>query len=223
MRRLTPNVLALALLPVVCAPVMTAAQRRQQVRPASSPSETAPTTVIAERPAVVVERDPEDGATTFKLEPWAVEQNKAARSQLLLSAHARRDAQPAAAASQFVNLTLLSRAPRCRFPAQPDVQLVIDGTPYALKFQPDSSTTATTATLEVVTVFVPKAEGVLWVQSGSEEGGECAESLALTLSPQTFARLASARAASLKIGAASFPLNPAALAALRDLGGKMKP
>jgi hypothetical protein len=91
-----------------------------------------------------------------------------------------------------------------------------------LKFQPNSSTTALTATMEVVTVFVPKAEGVLWVQSGAEEGGVCAESLAVSLSPQTFDRLASARAASLKIGAAAFALKPAALAALRDLGGKIK-
>ena len=218
MRRLTPNVLSLALV-VGCATQAAAQRQRPRQRPA-----TATPTVAApdhQRPLIIIERDPEDGTTTVKLEPLTVEDDRAANSRLLLTAYARQDA-PAAAAPQFVNLTLMSRSPQCRFPAQAELQLVLDGTPVALKFQPNSSTTATTATMEVVTVFVPKAEGVLWVQSGAEEGGVCAESLAATLSKQTFARLASARAVALKIGAASFALKPDALAALRELGAKLK-
>ena len=216
MRRLAPNVLSLALV-VGCAAPATAQRRSQQPRPAP-PAITAP---APQRPSILVERDPEDGTTTVKLEPMTVEEDKAAGSQLLLAAHARHGA-PAPAAPGFVSLTLLSRSPRCRFPEKAGLELVLDGVPVALKFQPDSSTTALTATLESVTVFVPKAEGVLWVQSATEEGGVCAESLAASLSAQTFDRLASARTAALKIGAASFALKPAALAALRDLGEKMK-
>src|SRR3712207_9539206 len=64
-----------------------------------------------------------------------------------LSAQVRREARPAPA-PQFASVTLLSRAPRCRFPARPDAQLIMDGAAYALKFQPNSSTTATTASGE---------------------------------------------------------------------------
>lgn len=217
MRRLTSNVLSLALV-VVCA--ATAAAQRQRPRPQPATATTTITTPAEQGATILVERDAEDGTTTFKLEPMTVEQNKAARSQLLLAAHARRGEQ--ATAPEFFNLTLLSRSPQCRFPSQTGLELVLDGVPVALKFQPNSSTTATTATMEVVTVFTPKAEGVLWVQSATEEGGDCAESLAASLSPQTFYRLASARAGALKVGEASFALKPAALAALRDLGGRMK-
>lgn len=223
MRRLTPNVLTLALVAGCAAP---AAGHRQDNRP--RPATQAAAAPAPQRPPVLVERDPEDGTTTFKLEPFAVEDAKGARSPLLLAAHARRGADPAggatarAAAPEFVNLTLLSRSPQCRFPEKAELELALDGVPVMLKFQPASSTTATTATMEVVTVFVPKAEGVLWVQSGAEEGGDCAESLAAALSPQTFNRLASARAVSLRVGKTVFALKPAAVAALRDLGVKMK-
>lgn len=216
MRRLNTYALSLALV-VGCAAQTTA--QRQRPRPAAAtPTVNAPDN---QRPLIITERDPEDGTTTVKLEPLTVEEDKATKSSLMLSAHARSGAATPAP-SKFVNLTLLSRSPRCRFPAQAELHLLLDGAPVALKFQPDSSTTATTATMEVVTVFVPKAEGVLWVQSGTEEGGDCAESLAATLSRQTFARLASARAVALKIGKASFALKPDALAALRDLGAQMK-
>jgi hypothetical protein len=217
MRRLTPIVLSLALI-ASCAAAATAQRRRPRPRPASS---AAKTTAPAEQGAtILVERDPEEGTTTVKLETLTVEHDKAAKTQLLLAAHFKQGANGAAPA--FVHLTLFSRAPRCRFPPQADLELALDGAPVALKFQPDSSTTATTASMEVVTVFVPKAEGVLWVQRETAEGGDCSESLAATLSPQTFARMAAARAVALKIGTATFSLKPNALAALRDLGGRMK-
>jgi hypothetical protein len=218
MRRLTPIVLSLALI-ASCAAAATAQRRRPRPRPASTAAAET-TTPAAQGATILVVPDAEDGTTTVRLEPFAVEHDKAAKSQLLLTAHFKQGADGAAPA--FVHLTLFSRAPRCRFPPKADMELALDGAPVALKFQPDSSTTATTASLEVVTVFVPKAEGVLWVQSETAEGGDCSESLAASLSPQTFARLAAARAVALKVGAASFSLKPNALAALRDLGGRMK-
>lgn len=217
MRRLTPIVLSLALI-ASCAAAATAQRQRPRPQPASSPAKT--TTPAEQGATILVVPDAEDGTTTVRLETFAVEHDKAAKSQLLLAAHFKQGANGAAPA--FVHLTLFSHAPRCRFPPQADLELALDGAPVALKFQPDSSTTATTASLEVVTVFVPKAEGVLWVQRETAEGGDCSESLAATLSPQTFARMAAARAVALKIGTATFYLKPNALAALRDLGGKMK-
>ncbi len=217
MRRLTPIVLSLALI-ASCAAAATAQRRRPRPRPASSAAKT--TAPAAQGATILVVRDPEDGTTTVKLETLTVEHDKAAKSQLQLAAHFKQGADGAAPA--FVHLTLFSRAPRCRFPPRADLELALDGAPVALKFQPDSSTTATTASMEVVTVFVPKAEGVLWVQRETAEGGDCSESLAASLSPQTFARMAAARAVALKIGTATFPLKPNALAGLRDLGGRMK-
>ena len=217
MRRLTPIVLSLTLI-ASCAAAATAQRRRPRPRPASSAAKT--TTPAEQRATNLVVPDAEDGTTTVKLETLTVEHDKAAKTQLQLAAHFKQGANGAAPA--FVHLTLFSLAPRCRFPPQADLELALDGAPVALKFQPDSSTTATTASLEVVTVFVPKAEGVLWVQRETAEGGDCTESLAATLSPQTFARMAAARAVALKIGTATFSLKPNALAALRDLGGRMK-
>jgi hypothetical protein len=217
MRRLTPIVLSLTLI-ASCAAAATAQRRRPRPRPASSAAKT--TTPAEQRATILVVPDAEDGTTTVKLETLTVEHDKAAKTQLQLAAHFKQGANGAAPA--FVHLTLFSLAPRCRFPPQADLELALDGAPVALKFQPDSSTTATTASLEVVTVFVPKAEGVLWVQSDANDSGACAESLAASLSPQTFARMAAARAVALKIGTATFSLKPNALAALRDLGGRMK-
>lgn len=218
MRRLTPIVLSLALIASGAA-AATAQRRRPRPRPASSPAAKT-TTPAAQGATIFVVPDAEDGTTTVRLETLTVEHDKAAKSQLLLTAHFKQGANGAAPA--FVHLTLLSLSPSCRFPPQADLELALDGAPVALKFQPDSSTTATTASMEVVTVYVPKAEGVLWVQREALEGGDCSESLAATLSPQTFARMAAARAVALKIGTATFSLKPNALAGLRDLGGRMK-
>ncbi len=210
MRRLPLLVLSSALLLHVA--VVTPAQK--------SPRPPAVTLPAKHGGTILVEHNAEDGTTTVRLEAMLLlVEYAAAKSQLSLAASFKQSER--APTPEFVNLILFSHSPKCRFPPQTSLHLLLDGAPLELKFQPDSSTTATLTTMETVTVYVPKAEGVLWVQREIEESGVCTESLAATVTPRTLAKLAGSKSAAAKVGTTTFKLPAHTLAALRDLAGRI--
>ena len=198
----------------LCTAGATVQQRRRQ--PPSSQTTPAGSYVVEERGG-----EGAGGSTLLKIEPMPVESPAAAGTRLAFAAQFAR-AEGETAAPQYVSIFFYSHSPRCSFPAQADLRLVISGVPLDLKFQPDSSKTVESLPgdpTSAVTVFAPKAEGVLWV-SNDTEGAGCSESLAASVAPQTLARIASARAVEAKVGTTSFRLTAKHLAALRELAAR---
>ena len=109
--------------------------------------------------------------------------------------------------ARFKNVTLsfFSRSPSCRFATEPAVVLNLDNRPLTFPFRPQAK----------------GADGVFWVER-DEEGGDCAETVILNLSPATLARVAAARNVRGTIDKEPFQFNANNLDALRALLAQLK-
>jgi hypothetical protein len=155
--------------------------------------------------SILTEHFPEDGAgtTTVKLEPLPLETATPKQAQAFITASFTYEDRPTAL-PKYVALTILSRADVCRFGAQADLQLLLDGKLLTLTYQPESA----------------RGEGVWWIAQETEGGG-CAESLGAFITPGTFGQVAAAKTASARIGQTSFSFSDTNLNALRDLARRL--
>jgi hypothetical protein len=104
-----------------------------------------------------------------------------------------------------VSLTFFSRSQSCRFAAESAIVMNLDNTPLTFPFRPQGK----------------GADGVFWVER-DEEGGDCAETVVVYISPATLAKIASARSVSGKVDAEPFQFTADNLSALRALLAQLR-
>jgi hypothetical protein len=109
--------------------------------------------------------------------------------------------------ARFKNVTLsfFSRAKSCLFAAEPSIVMNLDGRPLTFPFRPQTK----------------GADGVFWVER-DEEGGDCAETVIVYVSPATLAKIAAARSVTGKIDAEAFQLTANNLGGLRALLAQLR-
>lgn len=186
------------------------AQRRRRAAPRAAPPTATTTTTTKPTWTISTERSQEEGsnATIVKLEAMPLASAPGTKAQARLMASFTNDEQ-AKEQVAYVALTFLSRDAACQFATKQangvtiytfktDLKLQLDARPLDLTYQQDA----------------PIGEGVWWVAQETEDG-VCAESVGAQITPQTLAKLTTARKVSAKIGIRSFTFTDATLNALR--------
>lgn len=209
MRTLHSFTLCLALLTACC--IASAAQPRRRApaaRRAATPNSRAAVTPRPARSPWTITTQPfaEDGeATTLvSLQPMPTAAVEGVQSPLNYGVNFAYEGKTPA---RFRNVTLsfFSRSKSCRFAAEPSIVMNLDNSPLTFPFRPQGK----------------GADGVFWVESDTE-GGDCAETVVVNLSPATLAKIAAARSVTGRIGEEAFQLTANNLGALRALLAQLK-
>jgi hypothetical protein len=207
----TPHSFILCLALLLICPHAAAAQQRRRAPAARRGAARDATSANAPRTArppwsITTQPFSEDGQTTtmVSLQPMPTAAAAGGQSPLSVGVNFIHEGNTPA---EFKNVTLsfFSRSKSCRFAAEPAIVMNLDNRPLTFPFKPQGK----------------GADGVFWVER-DEEGGDCAETVVVYVSPATLAKIAAARSATGRIDKEAFQLTANNLAALRALLAQLK-
>lgn len=209
--RTRPSIILFLAISFACAHAAAPQQPRRRAARARAPTPSARPSVAprpARGPAWSITTQPfsEDSETTTLVSLQPMPTAAAAGGQPPLS-FGVNFAYEGNTPARFKNVTLsfFARSRSCRFAAEPSVVMNLDDRPLTFPYRPQAK----------------GADGVFWVER-DEEGGDCAETVVLYVSPATLAKIAAARGASGSIDKEKFQLSADNLAALRALLAQLK-